>query len=104
MSKDLTAEVVRTSLNHMFRQGWLSICTIDKVAALLNIHPGRTAAYRKLSALHCVHFNEMPPEVREAVPKWIMDCLNLEPMFQFELSPPAPAAKEEKSFVRRLLS
>lgn len=77
--KDLT---VTTALNDMMKKGWLDICTIDKVARLMDLDP-KGEAYSILSPLHCVHFSEMPRELREAMPGLIKMCLGVEPTYQF---------------------
>lgn len=71
------------ALNHMFKQGYMSICTIDNIAKLMNVDP-RGKAYNVLSTLHCVDFSEMPKELRDVVPDLIRECLSLNPIYEFE--------------------
>ena len=71
-----------TALNHMMRQGHFDICCIDKVARLLDRDP-KGDAYRVLSPLHCINFGDMPPELREEIPRLIKDCLGVEPAYEF---------------------
>lgn len=72
-----------TALNHMFKQGYVSICTIDKVSKVLNINP-KGRAYDVLSTLHCVGFDQMPQELKESIPGMIRECLNLNTTYEFE--------------------
>lgn len=72
-----------TALNHMFKQGHMSICTIDSVAKLLGVDP-RGKVYNILSTLHCVNFSEMPQELKEAIPGMVRECLSLNPIYEFE--------------------
>ena len=71
------------ALNHMFKQGYVSVCTIDKVAKLMNVNP-RGRAYDVLSTLHCVGFDQMPQELKESIPGMIRECLSLNPIYEFE--------------------
>jgi len=71
-----------TALNAMMAKGWLDICTVDAVATML----GRSAkcpAYDVLRPIHCVHFDKMPPELRDAIPGLVHECLGTSPTFQF---------------------
>lgn len=73
-----------TALNRMLIGSYFDICTIDKIVKLLATAPdGR--AYRILHTLHCVHWCDMPPELRDAVPRLIERCINV-PAHQFQLT------------------
>ena len=72
-----------TALNQMMKGGHFSICTIDNVANMLGVNCRGMEAYTILSTLHCVDFGKMPPELREAIPQLIRQCLNRGPEFQF---------------------
>ncbi len=91
---DIKALAALTALNEMFAGNHLSICTIDKVATLLGVHP-EPDAYSALSALHCVHWNRMPRELRDRVPALIQQALgNGTAQFRFELASPANNAMQ----------
>jgi hypothetical protein len=86
----------------MMRGGHFSICTIDNVGKLLGIEPRGSDAYNVLHTLHCIDWNAMPPQLREAVPGLINECLGIAPAFQFanatrgqivDLTPDAKPAK-----------
>jgi hypothetical protein len=73
-----------TALNDMMSKGYFCICTIDKVAKMLGIN-ARGEAYDTLSPLHCVHFDKMPQELRDAIPGLIHQILSIQPTYQFTL-------------------
>jgi len=82
---DLKAIAALTALNEMFEGAHFSICTIDKVAKLLGVHP-EVEAYNTLHALHCIHWNRMPRELRDRVPALIQQALGQgHAAFKFDL-------------------
>ena len=102
--KEMTAVV---ALNSMMDKGYFDICTIDKVAKLLNVS-AKSDSYLILSALHCVDFGKMPPALRDSIPSLIQECLGIKPTYQFksaktgqviELVPPT-AEPKPSSFLR----
>lgn len=78
-----------TAVNDMLRKGYANICTIDTIARMLGADP-KGDAYNILRTLHCVEFSTMPPELRDAVPELIRQCLDVAPTYQFEFPIPAP--------------
>lgn len=103
--KEMTAVV---ALNSMMDKGYFDICTIDKVAKLLNVPVAKSESYLLLSTLHCVDFGKMPPALRESIPSMIQECLGIKPTYQFksakigqviELVPPT-AEPKQNSFLR----
>lgn len=72
-----------TALNKMLADGHFSICTVDRVAAMLNIRPAGEA-YNILNTVHCVDYAKMPTELREAIPDLIKECLGIDPVYQFK--------------------
>jgi len=75
---DLKKQVAITSLNAMMRQNHFSICTIDTLATMLEVKPEREA-YNILRPLHCIDYNQMPPELFAQIPTLIMRCLDVMP-------------------------
>ena len=69
----LQVQIAKTAIENMLSKKYFDICAIDKVGTLLRRHPAGLA-YDMLSALHCVHYAEMPAEVREAIPGLIRDA------------------------------
>lgn len=86
---DLKALAAITALNDMFGKGYLSICTIDNVAKMLDRNP-KCEAYTILHSLHCVHFDKMPPQLRDSIPELIRQCLDVELNYRFTAVPPPP--------------
>jgi len=59
-------EAVITALKKMFQGSHFNICTFDKCTEITGAIPtGRD--YRALSALHCVDWKDMSPNLREEV-------------------------------------
>ena len=105
MTTDLRDIAAVTALNKMMDQGWFSICTIDNVAKLLGRNPNGQA-YDILNALHCVHFDKMPPVLRDEIPALIEQCLDCAPTHRFtsvsrhrviDITPPAAETKLERA-------
>ncbi len=107
MTTDLKELAAVTALNEMMGKGWFSICTIDNVGQMLGRNP-RGEAYDILHSLHCIHFDRMPQELRDAIPALIEQCLDCAPTHRFttvqrhrviDITPPAaepePARAEE---------
>ena len=85
---DLKALAAITALNDMFSKGYISICTIDTIAKMLDRNP-KCEAYTILHSLHCVHFDKMPQQLRDSIPDLIRQCLDVVPIYRFT-APPAP--------------
>jgi hypothetical protein len=109
MNDELKQLSALTALNNMMRGSYFSICTIDSVGRLLGIEPRGSDAYNVLHTLHCIDWGKMPPQLREAVPGLINECLGIAPAFQFtnakagqviDLTPDAKAPK--RSFMQLL--
>jgi hypothetical protein len=108
---DLKQMSALTSLNSMMHKGYFDICTVDSVGELLGIKPREADAYLILRPLHCIHFNRMPQELRDAIPSLIQECLGVAPVFQFrtldplviEIREPVEAPTPKRSGFLRLL-
>jgi hypothetical protein len=83
-SDELKQQAAVTALNAMMRKGWLDICTVDRVAEMLDVKP-EPEAYRILRPLHCVHFTDMPRDLYAQIPELIRRALCGLELFQFEL-------------------
>jgi hypothetical protein len=62
--------VAKTALKKMMEQGYFCICTIDKVLKITGGIPG-PRDYQMLSALHCIHYKDMPPALLKELPNII---------------------------------
>jgi hypothetical protein len=82
MNDDLKKMAALTALNDMMQKGYVSICTIDVVSAMLGINP-KCEDYEILHALHCVRFDKMPKKLLDRIPELIQRILGIEPTFQF---------------------
>lgn len=71
---DLKLLAAEAALKKMVHGDYFDICTIDKIVKLLNIKPDREA-YQILSTLHCIHYNQMRPELLQALPDLISTVL-----------------------------
>lgn len=105
MTTDLRELAAVTALNEMMSQRHFSICTIDTVGKLLNRNPAGDA-YNILHSLHCIHFDRMPQELRDAIPALIEQCLDCAPTHRFttvqrhrviDITPPAAEAEPERA-------
>jgi hypothetical protein len=59
--------IALTAVAKMLRSDYFSICTVDNVCKLIGARQDG-AAYDMLRTLHCVHYREMPQDVREVLP------------------------------------
>ncbi len=70
--------VVRQALDSLFTNDFFSICTVDKILVLVD-RSRRTPAYELLSALHCVHYRDMNPELRDKIPHLVNEAMRPPP-------------------------
>lgn len=62
------------ALKKMVQSSHFSICTIDTIAQMMDLKPDRDA-YAILRTLHCVDYNQMSPELLQALPELIATVL-----------------------------
>lgn len=90
-----------TALNNLLAERSFNICALDRVASMLNIQPGGDS-YKLLTTLHCINYDKMPKELRDAIPGLIEEILGVAPVFQFatltpsviEMQPAPPPPRE----------
>ena len=82
MSTDLKQIAAMVALNSMMQGGHFNICTIDSVATLMQVNP-KGEAYDTLRVLHCIGWDKIPAELREAIPDLIRQCLGVAPSYVF---------------------
>lgn len=80
---DLRKLAAMTSLNKLMKQRHFDICTIRDVGDLLGIPVRNTEEYKILETLHCVDYSEMPPQLRDAIPRMVKKILDLPAVYQF---------------------
>lgn len=68
--------VAKVALAKAINNNYLDICTINKVIDLLGARRSGDA-YKILSTLHCVHYEDMPMELRERIPLLINEILTI---------------------------
>lgn len=73
--KTFEFEVVQSALKKLFDESHFSICTVDKIGALIGTNPQKHPGYKWLNALHCVHYSEMSQSVRDELPRRVMEVL-----------------------------
>lgn len=74
---DIQKMAASAALEKMVKDGYVSICTIDKILTMSGGIPNRRD-YEILSTLHCVSFRDMQPELLRGLPVIIMRVLNSE--------------------------
>jgi hypothetical protein len=74
--------IAKTALNVMMKKSYFDICTLEKVAAVLNVHPDAKTSVM-LRTLHCVEYGDMSTELRHVIPHLISQYLNHPAFFQF---------------------
>ena len=76
-----------TAMKHMISNGWVDICAIKKILEMTGGVPAREDL-QVLELLHCVHFDEMSPELLRGFPLLLQRVLGAEAL-QFEYQEPA---------------
>lgn len=66
--------MVQTAVASLFEKNWFDICTLDKLLKIIGARESGEA-YKMLHALHCVHYDKMPPELRSRIPELVNECL-----------------------------
>lgn len=74
MSTEIKMMAAQAALRKMVEGNYFDICTIDNVVKMLDVKPDRDT-YQVLHTLHCVHYNQMPPELLEKLPELIHKAL-----------------------------
>ncbi len=64
----------KISLDKMFQRGWFDICVVSECAKLLKVSLFNTShTMDRLRVIHCVHWDQMPVELREMIPEMISE-------------------------------
>lgn len=66
--------VVQTAVTQLFERKWFSISELNEIMELIGARTGGEA-HQMLHALHCVHYDKMPPDLRARVPHLVNECL-----------------------------
>lgn len=66
--------VVTAALDKVLTQKYFDVCTIDTILKIMGTRKN-CAAYDLLHALHCMHYDQMQPALRDSIPQLINECL-----------------------------
>lgn len=66
--------VVRTAVTNLFESKWFSISDLNEIMELIGARRSGQA-YQMLHALHCVHYDKMPNDLRARIPELVNECL-----------------------------
>lgn len=67
-------QIVITALENMFKGAYFSICTVKQCADITGSIIDENTL-NLLTPLHCVHWSQMPKDLRQAVYKMVIDAL-----------------------------
>jgi hypothetical protein len=67
----------QTALKHMLAGSHFSICTIDQILKVTGGVPNADD-YETLRLLHCIHYQDMPPELLRELPAVVKRVLGSE--------------------------
>lgn len=92
---EIIMAAVTTSLNRMFKIGWVDVICIKECAGLLDQNP-EGKALDVLETLHCVYFKDMPRDLVETIPLLVNEVLfdNPTPTLKVGVVPPTPSEVE----------
>jgi hypothetical protein len=74
MSTEIKMMAAQAALRKMVEGDYFSISVIDRITQMLDVKPDRDA-YQVLHTLHCVSYNQMPPELLKQLPELIHKVL-----------------------------
>ncbi|VUD48603.1 hypothetical protein TDB9533_01266 [Thalassocella blandensis] len=70
-------EIIEIALNKLLnKQGFFSICEVDRLAKTLGTNCEAHPDYKFLSALHCTSYADMSNDLKTKLPKMIMNVLS----------------------------
>ena len=76
---DIEIMAAKAAIKKMMRDGYVSICTIDKILEMSGGVPD-SKDYNILRTLHCVNFSDMEPELRRGLPVLVARVLESAPI------------------------
>ena len=82
---DIQKMAVTAAIEKMVKDGYISICTIDKILKMTGGIPDRRD-YEVLHMLHCVSFMDMAPELLRGLPVIMQRVLGADGL-EFKLGP-----------------
>lgn len=70
--------VAREALRHLFTNSFFDICTVRNLVAMAG-RSENTPAFQLLRTLHCVHYVDMDPQLRDQLPQLVNEALRPPP-------------------------
>lgn len=77
------SEALELAIKKLLGGKHFSICKLDDIGKFLGVNPEHHPNYKMLQALHCVDYCDMSEDMRQELPRKIMECLR--PQFSPEL-------------------
>lgn len=73
-SNSFDVGLCKIRLDKMFQQQWFDVCVVRDCASLLKVSLFNTShTMDRLRVIHCVHWDQMPVELREMIPEMISE-------------------------------
>lgn len=72
---ETTMLVAKTAMAKLFTKGHFDICIVRDVMEITSLGRQSHPNFKLLHALHCVSYNEMPPELRNKIPQMVNELL-----------------------------
>jgi hypothetical protein len=72
-----TKKLIATqALDHLFQKDYFDICQMRSIMKIIGTSERNNQAFALLHALHCVHYKDMRPEVRDTIPHLVREALS----------------------------
>ncbi len=68
-------QVILAATQNLFSKDFFDICKLHEIAKVVGASKNSGHAWDLLQALHCVHYKTMPPDLRNAIPQLVNECL-----------------------------
>lgn len=97
MNDDIKRMAVETIMDRLFNaSAWFDICRVHDIGEMLGVNPRNHADYNVLHAMHCIHYNTMRPELRNALPEMVARVCSIQrfTITKEEISLPQPVVVE----------
>jgi len=82
VTQQRTMMVAKVALNELFEHSFFSICKLNTVMDLLGKGHRNSKVYKQLYALHCVHYADMPDDLKNQIPYMVNELLTNNPSTQ----------------------
>jgi len=82
VTQQRTMMVAQVALNKLFEDNHFSICKLNDVMDLLGKGRRNSKIYKQLHTLHCVHYEDMPDDLKNQIPYMVNELLTNKPSSQ----------------------